>query len=76
MCFGRGGGGWVPGMVVVRRLRGPGTCRRLRVMPDLVVMGEGGEGELAGWTFTTRWGSPHHSVTEWNFNNTVVRSRK
>lgn len=52
-----------PGMAVQRRVRGAGTCRRLRVIPDLVVMGEGGEGELAGWTFMLRWASPHHSVT-------------
>ena len=51
-----------PGTAVPRRLRGPGPCRRLRVIPDLVVMGEGGVGRLAGWTFTPRWESAHHSV--------------
>lgn len=33
-------------------------------MPDLVVMGEGGEGELAAWPFTALWESPHQSANE------------
>lgn len=60
-----------PGMAVLRRVRGTGPCRRLRVIPDLVVMGEGGEGELAGWAFTARCASAHHSVMVHN-NNIII----
>lgn len=61
-----------PGMETLRRLRGAGPFRRLRVMPDLVVMGDGGVGELAGWTFTARWGSAHHSVEVEQHRETVL----
>lgn len=57
-----------------RQFRDPGPCRRFRVMPDLVVMGEGGEGGeggLPGWPFTPRWESPHHSGTGLRYNNTL-----
>lgn len=45
---------WPPGMDTLRRFRGAGPIRRLRVMPDLVVMGEGGVGEPAAGTFAAR----------------------
>lgn len=61
---------------MLRRVRGPGPWRRFRVFPDLVVMGEGGDGELLGWTLTARWASPHHSVTEANKNNDVKETDK
>lgn len=50
--------------VMLRRLRDPTPWMCLRVIPDLVVMGEGGEGEPAGWPFTALWESPHQSDNE------------
>lgn len=58
----RPAGGSSPAMAALRRLRDPAPWMCLSVMPDLVVMGEGGEGEPAGWPFTPLWESPHQSV--------------
>lgn len=53
-----------PVMAALRRLRDPTPWMCLRVIPDLVVMGEGGQGEPAGWLFTALWESPHQSDNE------------